>query len=72
MNAVQRNEWSCEWRYGWEQKSPPRRTVATFVAEGKSLRTTQGVGVYFCPKNHDNHEAHSTAQASLSTAFQVG
>jgi len=43
---------------------PASRTVATYVEEGTSLRTTQGVGVCFCTKNHDNPAAHSTAQAS--------
>jgi len=42
------------------------KAVATYVEEGKSLRNTQGVGVCFWFKNHDNPEAHSTSQASLT------
>jgi len=49
---------------GSKRALPASKAVATYVAEGKSLRTTQGVGVCFCPKNHDNPAAHSTSQAS--------
>lgn len=49
---------------GIKRALPASKAVATYVAEGISLRTTQGVDVYFCTKNHDNPAAHSTAQAS--------
>lgn len=49
---------------GSKKVLPTSRTIATYVEEGTSLRTSQGVGVSFCTKNHDNPVAHSTAQAS--------
>jgi len=44
---------------------PTSKAVATYVEEGISLRTTQGVGVCFWLKNHVNLVAHSTSKASL-------
>jgi len=49
---------------GSKRALPASKVVATYVAEGTSLRSTQGVGMCFCTKNHDNPAAHSTAQAS--------
>lgn len=45
---------------------PASRTIATYVEEGTSLRSTQGVGVCFCPKNHDNAAAHSDSAGELN------
>ncbi len=57
---------------GSKRALPASKAVATYVEEGTSLRSTQGVGVCFCTKNHDNPAAHSKVQTSLSNAFQVG
>ena len=56
---------------GSKKVLPGSRTVATYVEEGTSLRSTQGVGVCFCTKNHDNPEAHSTSQASYTNQQPV-
>jgi hypothetical protein len=43
---------------GESKRVPPKcGTVATYVAEGTSLRTTKGVCMCFCTKNHNNPAA---------------
>jgi hypothetical protein len=73
MNKVQRNEWSCERSNGWEQESLASKQGGCDLCSRRQEPShyTRGWRV-FLTKNHDNPAAHSTAQASLSTAFQVG